>query len=133
MGLRTPQQLLRNKQEKPTPRAKFSAGRGAQIDPTFLNTAAKGLESQRKRTEAADKREHDFSIAKYKNNIDTLKVGYEAQLADLDGIDAVQQSNEIRSKFQADVQDVYNKLNPKYRDSVQHPSEAVHHHTVERL
>ena len=120
MGLRTPQELLRNKPNTPTPTGKFSAGKGSQIGTEFIGTISKAAAAKQQSQE-------DFVDAVTRNKLKTFQTEAKAKLSGLKGLDAIEQDQAIRTEYETQVKQVMSEAPSFYRDSVRGQKAQLEH------
>jgi hypothetical protein len=103
MGLRSPQEMLRQTRLQPQPSVRFQGASAAQIDTQFLNTAQRVIQSK-------DEEQLRLAKANSDNEQEELRIKAQGELASAKGMDAAEKSASLERK----LQDEYDKVLQKY-------------------
>lgn len=103
MGLRSPQEMVRQTRLQPQPSVRFQGAQAAQIDTQFLKTA---------QTVIQNKEDEQFKLAKANvdNEQEEARIKAQGELSMAKGMDAAEKSAIIERKLQAE----YDKILQKY-------------------
>ncbi len=115
MGLRTPQDLLRTNTAKPTPSLNVKAGGASKISNDFLNVTSNILSAKAKADAERNKAKQDFINTSLANDLDTLRVQAEADLSNNKGVNALQETSNIKNDYLAKINSRLDKVPSEYR------------------
>lgn len=91
---------LNTVQIKKEPGTRFQGTVAPEIDKTFLKTASAGIEARRKQEEENRKEQLDFLKTMVDNEAENAVIEANAELAQIDGLNAMEKSIQLRQKLQ---------------------------------
>lgn len=116
MGLRQPGELLnRSVQQKiNTPGYRANPG-AAQIDTAFVDTLSRGEQQRQKQLEKQRQQKQKFLEALFENDADRYRLEAEAELANSQGVNALEQSKSIRQQYLNQLKERMQAIPEDYR------------------